>query len=38
MTDFALEFSNIPSEEFYQGKEPILKTIIWERLQDIMRD
>ena len=38
MSDFALEFSNIPSEEYYEGKETILRAIMWERFQDIMRD
>jgi hypothetical protein len=38
MSDFALEFSNIPSEEYYDGKETILRAIMWERFQDILRD
>lgn len=38
LSDFALEFSNIPSEEYYEGSETILRAIMWERLQDIMRD
>ena len=38
MSDFALEFSNIPSEEYYEGKETILRAIMWERFQDILRD
>ena len=38
MTDFSLEFSNIPSDDYYSGKETILRAIMWERFQDILRD
>ena len=38
MTDFTLEFSNLPSEEFYDGKEHVLRAKMWEQFQEIMED
>jgi hypothetical protein len=31
MSDFALEFSFIPTEEYYDGKEHMLRAIMWDR-------
>jgi hypothetical protein len=36
MTDFSLEFSNIPSEDYYEKSESVLRAIMWERLDEIM--
>jgi hypothetical protein len=38
MTDFSLEISNVPSDSYYHGQESILRAIMWERLDEIMKD
>ena len=38
MSDFTLEFSNLPDEGYYEGKLDVLRAKLWERLQLIMEE
>ena len=38
MNDYTIEFRNIPNDSFFQGKEQILRAILWDKLEAVMND
>ena len=38
MNDFAVEFHNIPKDDYYRGNPLYFKAILWDKLEMIMQD
>jgi len=38
MTDFCMRFSEMPSNEFFNGKEAVLKAKLWNTMTDVIID
>jgi hypothetical protein len=38
MSDFTLELANLPRDGFFNGKEQVLRTMLWDHLEQVMDD
>lgn len=38
MSDFTLELTNLPRDGFFNGKEQVLRTILWDQLEQVIDD
>ena len=38
MSDFTLELSNLPRDGFFNGKEQVLRTMLWDQLEQVIDD
>jgi len=38
MSDFTLELTNLPRDGFFNGKEQVLRTILWDQLEHVIDD
>jgi hypothetical protein len=38
MNDFTLELTNLPRDGFFNGKEQVLRTVLWDQLEQVMDD
>lgn len=38
MSDFTLELANLPRDGFFNGKEQVLRTVLWDQLEQVMDD
>jgi len=38
MSDFTLELTNLPRDGFFNGKEQVLRTILWDQFEQVIDD
>ena len=38
MNDFAVEFHNIPRDEYFKGNPHYFRALLWDKLEMIMQD